>query len=85
MWLGLPLLLAFSAGLAFVLVAVGIGVVLARKVARPHLERHRDRLEVVGKVLPLITAVVITILGLWLCYDALHSGHDQDMPDDSST
>jgi ABC-type nickel/cobalt efflux system permease component RcnA len=85
MWLGLPLLLAFSAGLAFVLVAVGIGVVLARKVARPHLERHRDRLEVVGKVLPLITAVVITILGLWLCYDALHGGHDQDMPADSST
>src|SRR6185437_2499446 len=30
LWLGLPLLLAFSAGLASVLVAVGVGVVWAR-------------------------------------------------------
>lgn len=75
LWLGFPLLLAFSAGLAFVLVAIGIGVVLTRKVARPHLERHKDTLEVVGRVLPLVTALVITVLGLWLCYDALHGGH----------
>ncbi len=75
LWLALPLLLAFSAGLAFVLVAIGIGVVLARKAARPHLEKHRDRLETIGRVLPLLTSVVILVLGFWLCWDALHAGH----------
>jgi len=76
LWLALPLLLAFSAGLAFVLVAIGVGVVLARKVARPHLERHRDVLETVGKVLPLVTATLILLLGMWLCWEALHGGHE---------
>lgn len=75
LWLAFPLLLAFSAGLAFVLVAIGMGVVLARKVARPHLERHRDHLELVGKYLPLLTATLITLLGLWLCWEALHGTH----------
>jgi nickel/cobalt exporter len=69
--LAIPLLLAFSAGLAGVLVALGVSVVWARNwaVARwgsgPRMRR-------IGRLLPLVSAAVITALGLWLCYDSLH-------------
>ncbi|HEY7315091.1 MAG TPA: hypothetical protein VH643_37440 [Gemmataceae bacterium] len=69
--LAIPLLLAFSAGLAGLLVALGVGVVWARNwaIARwgegPRMKRF-------VRVLPLVSAAVITALGLWLCYDSLH-------------
>jgi nickel/cobalt exporter len=71
LWLGVPLLLAFSAGLAGVLVALGVGVVWARNwvVSR---WGSGQRLRKVAAVLPLVSAAVITALGLWLCYDSLH-------------
>jgi len=71
--LALPLLLAFSAGLAGVLVSLGIVVVLARKFAgaRPG---WGQRCRGVSKVLPLVTAVLIMAIGLWLCYESLHAG-----------
>jgi nickel/cobalt transporter (NicO) family protein len=71
LWLGVPLLLAFSAGLAGVLVALGVGVVWARNwvVARWGEE---PRIRKVVRALPLVSAALITALGLWLCYDSLH-------------
>jgi ABC-type nickel/cobalt efflux system permease component RcnA len=67
LWLGLPLLLAFSAGLAGVLIAVGMAVVAFKGVAGSHLGDSR-----VFKALPIISAVLVTALGLWLCYESLN-------------
>jgi ABC-type nickel/cobalt efflux system permease component RcnA len=69
-WLGLPLLLAFSAGLAGVLVANGIAVVKAKGFAGSHWGESR-----LFRTLPLVSAVLITVLGFWLAYDSLHSTH----------
>jgi ABC-type nickel/cobalt efflux system permease component RcnA len=66
-WLGLPLLLAFSAGLAGVLVAIGIAVVKAKGFAGSHWGESR-----LFRALPLVSAVLITVLGFWLAYDSLH-------------
>jgi ABC-type nickel/cobalt efflux system permease component RcnA len=67
LWLALPMLLAFSAGLAGVLVLVGILVVHARGLLGSHWGEGR-----LIRALPLISALVITLLGLWMCYDARH-------------
>ena len=72
LWLGLPLLLAFSAGLAGVLVAIGVGVVYARNFAGKRLGGV-ERFKPLFRVLPLISAVFITVMGLWLCYASMHS------------
>jgi ABC-type nickel/cobalt efflux system permease component RcnA len=71
LWLGVPLLLAFSAGLAAVLVGLGVSVVWARNWA---VERWGGgtRLRKVMNALPLLSAAIIAALGLWLCYDSLH-------------
>jgi ABC-type nickel/cobalt efflux system permease component RcnA len=68
--LALPLLLAFSAGLASVLVAIGIGVVYARRFAVQRWSSH-GRLERWMNLLPIASAILITILGLGLCYGSL--------------
>jgi ABC-type nickel/cobalt efflux system permease component RcnA len=70
--LGVPLLLAFSAGLAGVLVALGISVVWARNWAVARWGGS-ERLGKLFRALPLLSAAVITALGLWLCYDSLHT------------
>jgi ABC-type nickel/cobalt efflux system permease component RcnA len=67
MWLGVPLLLAFSAGLAGVLVAIGIAVVKAKGFAGSHWGESR-----LFRALPLVSAALITVLGFWLAYDSLH-------------
>jgi ABC-type nickel/cobalt efflux system permease component RcnA len=71
LWLGVPLLLAFSAGLAGVLVALGVSVVWARNwvIAR---WGEGQRVRKLVRALPLLSAALITALGLWLCYDSLH-------------
>jgi nickel/cobalt exporter len=71
LWLGVPLLLSFSAGLAGVLVALGVSVVWARNwtVAR---WGGGQRMAKAVRAMPLVSAAVITALGLWLCYDSLH-------------
>ena len=66
-WLGLPLLLAFSAGLAGVLVAIGILVVKAKGFAGSHWGESR-----LFKALPVVSAALIACMGLWLCYDSIH-------------
>jgi ABC-type nickel/cobalt efflux system permease component RcnA len=70
-WLGLPLLLAFSAGLASVLIAIGIGVVCVRGFADVRWSENK-RLRAVIRALPLVSAVLVTGLGLWMCYDSVH-------------
>jgi ABC-type nickel/cobalt efflux system permease component RcnA len=67
--LALPALLAFSAGLAAVLVTIGLLVVYAKGFAASRLGGNRA-----FRMLPIFSAVVVTFLGLWLCYDSIHSG-----------
>jgi ABC-type nickel/cobalt efflux system permease component RcnA len=68
LWLAVPLLIAFSAGLAAVLVVIGVVVVQVKRPLGSH--PGADRLL---RGLPLASALVITGMGLWLCYDSLHS------------
>jgi len=62
----IPMLIAFSLGLALVLVALGIGVVLAH---RAGLSRYGDR----GwfKSLPLVSAVALVLMGLYLAREGV--------------
>ena len=59
LWLGLPLLLAFSAGLAGVLVAIGVGVVYASKFAGGAGAAPNGCAAV--PALPLVSAMFITV------------------------
>ena len=71
----LPMLLAFSAGLAAVLVALGVGVVLAgRAGGRRFAERRWFR------YLPVASAFVLTALGLWFLRDAAQALAAQPAP-----
>jgi ABC-type nickel/cobalt efflux system permease component RcnA len=67
-WLALPMLLAFSAGLAAVLVIVGVMVVRMKGLAGSRWGETRF-----FRLLPVLSALIVTGLGLWLCYDSLHS------------
>jgi nickel/cobalt exporter len=67
-WLALPLALAFSLGLASVLVLLGILVVRARGFATSRWGEGRF-----VRSLPVLSAVAVTVLGFWLCYAAVHS------------
>ena len=71
-WIALPLLLAFSAGLAAVLVGIGIGVVCARNWAGARFGHH-PRLQALVRLLPVVSAVTIIAMGMWLCYDSTHA------------
>jgi ABC-type nickel/cobalt efflux system permease component RcnA len=62
----LPVLLAFSAGLAGVLVAIGVVVVKARGVVGRRWGESRA-----FRALPIVSAALVTGLGLWLCYHSL--------------
>jgi ABC-type nickel/cobalt efflux system permease component RcnA len=62
-WLAVPLVLAFSAGLAGVLVLIGILVVRVRGFAASRLGEGR-----LVRALPLVSAVCVFVLGCWLCY-----------------
>jgi nickel/cobalt transporter (NicO) family protein len=75
MWLALPLLLAFSAGLAGVLILIGILVVRVRRFAGSHWGEGRF-----VNSLPVASALMVTFLGLWLCYDSVH-GHRPEVVD----
>jgi nickel/cobalt exporter len=72
LWLAVPLLLAFSAGLAAVLVGLGIAVVSAGHVARSTLGDD-ERLQKVARLLPIVSAAVITALGLFLTFAAVRT------------
>jgi ABC-type nickel/cobalt efflux system permease component RcnA len=67
------LLLAFSVGLALVLVAVGISVVYAQRFALSRWKgSSKSRLV---RLLPIGSAILITLIGVWLCYDSVHTAH----------
>jgi ABC-type nickel/cobalt efflux system permease component RcnA len=74
LWLALPLLLAFSAGLAGVLVVLGVSVVLARKAVDARWG-ETARMQRVARALPILSAVLIAGMGLWLCYSAVQAPH----------
>ncbi len=63
--LGLSLIVAFSLGLAFVLTAIGIAMVRSRR-----LFEGMDALKRMIPALPLVSALVVTGLGLGLTYNA---------------
>jgi nickel/cobalt exporter len=65
-WLGLPLLLAFSAGLAGVLVLVGVLVVKVKGFGSSRFGNGP-----LIRALPILSAITVTILGIWLCVDAV--------------
>ncbi|GIW79234.1 MAG: hypothetical protein KatS3mg105_1041 [Gemmatales bacterium] len=66
--LALSAVLAFSAGLASVLVAIGMAVVYLRGFAQSHFGEGKF-----FKSLPIISATVVMLLGLWLCYDGIQA------------
>lgn len=65
--LAIPLLLAFSAGLAGVLVLIGILVVKVRRFAGSRLGEGR-----LIRALPIVSALFIQAMGFWLCYESVH-------------
>jgi ABC-type nickel/cobalt efflux system permease component RcnA len=67
LWLGLPLTLAFSLGLASVLVAIGVLVVKFK-----HFAGSRWGQGWFVKLLPMVSALLTLALGLWMCHEALH-------------
>jgi ABC-type nickel/cobalt efflux system permease component RcnA len=68
--IAVPLLLAFSTGMAGVLVAVGIAVVKTRDVIKKH-GPSGIWLERISKLLPIISAVFVIVIGVWLCSESL--------------
>ena len=69
-WLAFPVLLAFSAGLASVLVLIGIAVVKFRNLLGDHWGDGK-----LMRALPIISAVVVTLMGFWICYEAVNGPH----------
>lgn len=65
-WLAFPLIVAFSAGLAGTLVLVGIAVVKIRSFAESRWGEGR-----LVRALPILSALVVTAMGFWLCYDSV--------------
>jgi nickel/cobalt exporter len=65
-WIVLPALIAFSAGLAAVLVLIGVLVVQVPKFTQSRLGEGR-----IIHALPLVSALVIIAIGMWLCYKAV--------------
>jgi nickel/cobalt exporter len=66
-WLVLPALLAFSAGLALVLVLIGVLIVQV-----PRFAQSRFGSGTIVRALPIVSAVIVTMMGFWLCYEAVH-------------
>jgi ABC-type nickel/cobalt efflux system permease component RcnA len=75
LWLGVPLLLAFSVGLAGVLVLIGILVVCAKGLVAYGWGESR-----LVRALPVVSAILITLLGLWLCYDSIQARSEPPPP-----
>ena len=73
LWLGLPLLVAFSAGLAAVLVAFGVVVVRSGDFVRARMLADSQRLRGLTRLLPILAAVLVLCVGVWLCYSGARS------------
>ena len=68
---GLFLIVAFSAGLAAVLIGFGLGVVYARRLVARHLHVENN---FALRWLPLLSSAVITVAGVAIALQALASG-----------
>jgi ABC-type nickel/cobalt efflux system permease component RcnA len=79
LYLALPLLLAFSAGLAGVLIAIGVAVVAGKKAAQAGLG-DTPGLTRAFRVLSIVGAVMVIGLGLWLCKQSLANGAPAPSP-----
>jgi nickel/cobalt transporter (NicO) family protein len=66
LWLALPMLIAFSAGLASVLVLIGILVVHARRFLDARWSNSRA-----VRLLPIFSALFITAMGVVVCYQGV--------------
>ena len=66
LWLGPPLVFAFSVGLAATLVFVGVAVVKLKNFGASRFGSGK-----LIKALPFASATVIAVIGLWLCFDAV--------------
>ena len=64
----IPLLVAFSAGLGTVLVALGVGVVYAHKAGAARFRESRW-----FQLLPMVSAALLLGLGLWLCQEGIRA------------
>ncbi|MDB5311434.1 MAG: hypothetical protein JWO38_5636 [Gemmataceae bacterium] len=64
----IPLLVAFSAGLGAVLVALGVGVVYAHRAGAVRFSESRW-----FKLLPMVSATLLLAIGLWLCREGLQA------------
>ena len=73
LWLGLPLLVAFSTGLAAVLVAFGVVVVRSGDFVRARMLADSDRLRGLTRLLPILAACIVLGVGVWLCYSGARS------------
>ena len=58
---GMLLLLSFSVGLAMVLMATGLMVLFAKRLVP---ERHRDSDSPLMRVMPVISAAIIVVIGV---------------------
>jgi ABC-type nickel/cobalt efflux system permease component RcnA len=76
LWVAIPMLLAFSAGLASVLIALGVGVVWAKRRFGTRPSSEADMVESGGwldrlsRALPIVSALALVALGLWMCFEA---------------
>lgn len=70
--LGMLLIVAFSLGLAGVLIAIGCSLVLGRKIParQKRLFEHPVAVRLVA-VLPVVSAVIVTLVGIGLTYQAV--------------
>lgn len=66
-WLVLPAVLVFSAGLAAVLVLIGVLVVQVPRFVESRFGGGR-----LLRALPIVSAILVTLMGLWLCYEGVH-------------
>ncbi|HVL13999.1 MAG TPA: hypothetical protein VM529_15630 [Gemmata sp.] len=62
----IPMLVAFSAGLGAVLVALGVGVVYAHRAGARRFKDSRW-----FRALPVVSAVLLVCIGFWLCKQAV--------------
>jgi ABC-type nickel/cobalt efflux system permease component RcnA len=70
--LGMLLIVAFSVGLATVLTAIGLSLVLGRKVPGRHIRfLHWPPVARVVAVMPVVSALVVMLVGLGITYQAL--------------
>lgn len=72
LWMGVALLLAFSAGLAAVLIALGLAVVAAK--AGAGRVAKGEWVERVGRVLPVLSAAAILSIGLAMTFGSVRPG-----------